>query len=437
MRRCAKSVVGRSATQDRSWSQRRNYGPQSARLSHTREDNCDLVHHQVRPAVELLAEIGLNAEPSRRKGSTVESGSSLSRFSLRGGRSHSIVRPPGKWSAKAARSDASLAASSWGSSPRHRSRPRGQSRPNDRQLPQSAALERGEVWLLDKRKKEPVNESPLFGLSHSCHRLSRPEDRHSSGRAVHNAPMRFHLRSIGKSPDRRPTMPEQDVAWIAANRRPFSDFTVGSLAPVAFEDYARVLHPAWASPGVPVRWETVAYVGRPPHAFARAMGLPVPAQGRAERPGTLRRAPRHERLATPAAATCRACCSPPIRAPRRPCFVGVWEGYGWAADFEWSASPTLRLDQRTFLVARVPWVWRWRLAGERTVGSAPSRPASSGRRIERGLSLLTRIPWTQHLLSWRIQLVDRGGRRCHPDLEAWRATVDDLVAIGSDEINAG
>jgi hypothetical protein len=63
-------------------------------------------------------------------------------------------------------------------------------------------------------------------------------------------------------------MPEEDVAWIAEDRRPFSDNTVGSLVPVVFEGYARVLHPAWASPGVPVRWETVAiWAGRRIHSI--------------------------------------------------------------------------------------------------------------------------------------------------------------------------
>ena len=69
---------------------------------------------------------------------------------------------------------------------------------------------------------------------------------------------------------RTSSMPEQDVAWIAANRRPFSDVAVGSLVPVVFEGYARVLHPAWASPGEPVRWETVAtWAGRRMHSLAQ------------------------------------------------------------------------------------------------------------------------------------------------------------------------
>ena len=150
-------------------------------------------------------------------------------------------------------------------------------------------------------------------------------------------------------------MAEQDVGWIAANRRPFSDFAVGSLVPVVFEGYARVLHPAWASPGVAVRWATVAAWGRPPHRFARAMGLRLPTEGRTcRRPGPFVAQPDTNGLPPRQLAALCELLAAHTNTPEL-CFVGVWEGYGWlAADSGWAASPTLRLDQRTYLVRQGP-----------------------------------------------------------------------------------
>ena len=149
-------------------------------------------------------------------------------------------------------------------------------------------------------------------------------------------------------------MADQDVGWIATNRRPFSDFAVGSLVPVVFEAYARVLHPAWASPGVPVRWATVAtWASRHTNSLAQWESLVRPT-GQPSGPAPFVSPPDTHGL-PPRQLT--ALCELLATHTNTPelCFVGVWDGYGWlAADSGWEASPTLRLDQRTFLVRQGP-----------------------------------------------------------------------------------
>ena len=103
--------------------------------------------------------------------------------------------------------------------------------------------------------------------------------------SAHNGSMTFHLRR-GESRDVRPRLPHRDVSWIGEHRRPFRDYSVGSLVPVVFEAYARILHPAWG-PSVtgkdrPVRWDAVAaWSGRTMHALALEVGW-QPVSGRFE-----------------------------------------------------------------------------------------------------------------------------------------------------------
>lgn len=229
-------------------------------------------------------------------------------------------------------------------------------------------------------------------------------------------------------------MPEPDVTWIAANRRPFSDFAVGSLVPIVFDGYARVLHPAWAGPGVPVRWETVAkWAGRQVHSLAQWDFLFRP-KGEPSGPAPFVANPDRDGLpAQQLAALCDLVAShtstPDI------CFVGVWEGYGWLADSEWSASPTLRLDERTFLVRQ------GHLDLALAVGrSTASRGFSTERPsilwpADRAWFVASDPDLDSTYLGGSSALIE--ALLTHPDLEAWRATADDLVSIGSDEINAG
>jgi hypothetical protein len=227
-------------------------------------------------------------------------------------------------------------------------------------------------------------------------------------------------------------MPEQDVGWIAANRRPFSDFAVGSLVPVVFEGYARVLHPAWASPGVPVRWETVAtWAGRRMHPLAqwdfvfRPKGEPNGPAPFVAHPDTNGLPPQQLTALCELLATHTS--TPEL------CFVGVWEGYGWHDD--WSASPTLRLDQRTFLVRQGP-LGLALAVGRGGPNSAISiEPPSIFWPADRAWLVASDPDLDSTYVGGSNALIE--AVLTHPDLEAWRATADDLVAIGSDEINAG
>lgn len=71
-----------------------------------------------------------------------------------------------------------------------------------------------------------------------------PEGANQAGKLwAHNGSMTFHLRR-DETRDVRPRLPQRDVSWIGEHRRPFLDYSVGSLVPVVFEAYARILHPA-------------------------------------------------------------------------------------------------------------------------------------------------------------------------------------------------
>jgi hypothetical protein len=229
-------------------------------------------------------------------------------------------------------------------------------------------------------------------------------------------------------------MPEQDVAWIAANRRPFSDFAVGSLVPVVFDGYTRVLHPAWAGPGVPVRWETVAkWAGRPMHSLAqwdflfRPKDEPTSPAPFVAHPDTGGLPPRQLAVLCDLLATHTS--TPDLS------FVGVWEGYAWLADSEWSGSPTLRLDERTFLVRQGPLGLALGVGWCRSHGVFVAEPPTILWPTDRAWFVASDPDLDSTYIGGPDALIE--SLMSHPDLEAWRATADDLVSIGSDEINAG
>lgn len=247
--------------------------------------------------------------------------------------------------------------------------------------------------------------------------------------------MRLDIRSIRGSPDRRPTMPERDVAWIATNRRPSSDFAVGSLVPVVFEAYARVLHPAWAAPGVPVRWETVAnWAGRHMHSLAQwdflfrpksEPSAPAPFVAHPDTNGLPRR-----QLATLCELLANHTSTPEL------CFVCVWEGHGWtAADSEWAASPVVRWDERTFLVRQGPLGLALAVGPHGAHGEINPAPPSIFWPADRAWLVASDPDLDSTYVGGSHALIETV--LAHPGLEAWPATAEDLVSIGSDEINAG
>lgn len=246
--------------------------------------------------------------------------------------------------------------------------------------------------------------------------------------------MRFSLRLPGRSPeDRRPRVPEQDGAWIAANRRSFFDYSVGSLVPVVFERYARVLHPAWAAGDQPVRWDEVAaWSGRTIHRLAQWEFISRPLTD-PHSASPFVQPPRPHGLPPPhLAVMCDLLAAHTSTLDQ--CFVAVWEGYGWLEWSAWRSSPVLLLDQRTFLVRR----------GSIELAQAVGYGAPSGTRVAEPPTIL----WPADRAWFVASDPDLDSTYCggsdaliesllaHRDLEAWPAEPVDRVAVDSDEINA-
>jgi hypothetical protein len=133
---------------------------------------------------------------------------------------------------------------------------------------------------------------------------------------------------------------EYDPAWIREGVLPFDAYAVGSLVPVLFESYGRILHPAWAFGGAAVRWDTVAaWSGRTAHALAQFDPLSRPL-GETVGPSPFERRPDEGALPPRALSALREVLAAHTTM-REACFVGVWEGGGW---FEPRRFRTLRLQ---------------------------------------------------------------------------------------------
>ena len=234
-------------------------------------------------------------------------------------------------------------------------------------------------------------------------------------------------------------MRQHDIGWIGAGRRPFHDFTVGSLVPVVFERYARILHPAWAEHGIPVRWATVAtWAGREIHALAQWDLLSRP-KAEPGAPAPFVAEPRTGGLpAGQLAALCALLRAHTATADQAAaaddCFIGVWEGYGWLADSEWSAAPGLVLDQRTFLVRSGPLALALTLGFQVPAGPFVAEPPTLLWPAGRGWFVASDPDLEATYVGGSAVLIEA---LLHvPELEAWPVGPDDLVAIGSDVINA-
>ena len=234
--------------------------------------------------------------------------------------------------------------------------------------------------------------------------------------------------------DRRPKLPEQDAGWIAARRRPFDDFAVGSLVPVVFDGYARVLHPAWAASRVPVRWETVAtWAGRQMHRLAQWDFLVRP-RIEPSAPAPFVAGPDTGGLPRPHLVALCELLAGHTSTPDS-CFVGVWEGYGWLAAAEWSGSPILRLDQRTFLVRQGPLGLALAVGWCGANGGLVPEPPTILWPADRAWFVASDPDLDSTYIGGSGALIE--SVLGHPALESWSATAGDNVAATSDLINAG
>jgi hypothetical protein len=261
--------------------------------------------------------------------------------------------------------------------------------------------------------------------------------------------MRFFSKRRESEQPGRPPLDRHEAAWVSTNRRPFDTFSVGSLVPVVFDRYARVLHPASSYGNAPVRWSQVAdWSGRTSHGLAQWDLLSKPSQPVTSPspfllPPRLGGLPRHE---------LRALCDLLARYTATPqsSLVALWEGYGLGvpliaggksvvesrpltdAEAPWASGRRLELENRTFIVVELP------------VQAAADMGGGDGARAHQPPPTL--IWAADH--SWFVGCdpdLDStyvGGSAeliaailATPDFEAWPAEPTDDVSIGSDEIN--
>ena len=247
--------------------------------------------------------------------------------------------------------------------------------------------------------------------------------------------MRFHLKP--RQPrDTRPRLPTVDVAWIVENRRPFNAHEVGSLVPVVFARYARLLHPAWAASDrrdTPVRWDAVAaWSGRTIHALAQWETLAAPATD-VDRPPPFVAPPDADGLPAASLSALLEVLAAYTSTPDD-CFIGVWEGYGWLVE-AWAGPEVLELENRTYLACRGP----LSLAAE--VGWKPARdrlhaePPNLLWPADRAWFVASDTDLDSTYLGGSVALVH--GLLAHAGLEVWPIAATDLIAKESDHVNGG
>ena len=254
--------------------------------------------------------------------------------------------------------------------------------------------------------------------------------------SAQSADVGFH--QLGRTAARRlrhqpAAMAEQEHrASSPATRRYLSDFAVGSLVvPVVFEGYA----PASSIRPRRVRGAHAVGdgrdVGRPPRPSTRAMGLRRMTNGEPSGPPPLGAPPDTHGLPPRQLMALCELLATHTNTPE----LCLWRsGWLWMARCRLrGASPTLRLDQRTFLVRQGPLGLALAVGrGGPNGGISLVPPDLIWPAIERGLSLLIRT-WNHP--SSEDRCADRGGvdasRSRGVACDDWR-----LVAIGSDGMNA-
>ena len=257
---------------------------------------------------------------------------------------------------------------------------------------------------------------------------------HLAGQEGHNGAMGFHLRQA-KAEDLRPRLTEHVTGWIGAHRRPFHDHTVGSLVPVAFERYARVLHPAWAPPvagmAAPVRWDSVAtWSSRTAHALAQWECLSVPAAMVVQPPPFA--APPDTGGLPPAslAALCTVLAS--HTGTPEDCFIAVWDGYGWPVA-GWAGPDVLDLENRSFHVRRGPLALALKIGWQVQPGPLRVEPPTLIWPADRAWFVAADTDLDSTYLGGSAALVR--AVITHPDLESWPVGTSDDISAASDSIN--
>ena len=146
--------------------------------------------------------------------------------------------------------------------------------------------------------------------------------------------------------------------WITASVRNF-EYDVGSLLPVTFEAYARVLHPASRAAGdgntVGVAWSEVAAAnGRVAHAAMEWVAITGDwkYEQHATQPGVWDQAPSTGSLPPRIAASLARVLARFTATPAQ-CWFGVWDGYG-DTPFAPGTVPLIPMPQRKMALLRGP-----------------------------------------------------------------------------------
>ena len=115
--------------------------------------------------------------------------------------------------------------------------------------------------------------------------------------------------------------------WVEQSLSP--DFgCVGSLVPVGYEGYARMLHPARDASEQPVRWsEVVDWSGRVYHAVMSFEGISSSVDGRGVGPRPWDDDPKHGSMDEDQAIELSRFLARYTATPDE-CYFGVWDGYG-------------------------------------------------------------------------------------------------------------
>ena len=219
--------------------------------------------------------------------------------------------------------------------------------------------------------------------------------------------------------------------WIEPRLLSFAS-GVGALVPPVFDAYARILHPAQAEDGSPVRWGAIAaWSGGTVHSLAQFTPMSrLRGSGLSDRPF---RTPPPDGDCPPATmAALRDVLARHTATPEL-CYFGVWEGYGWIPR-EASRAPRLELPNRTYLLFRGPpsgvvdigfWL------GDHFGQQSPDLlwPADRTWFVARDTDLdSTYLGGSAELI--RELLADER-------LEAWPVSATDPIDAGSDLINRG
>jgi hypothetical protein len=254
----------------------------------------------------------------------------------------------------------------------------------------------------------------------------------TAARRGQNTGVRVHLKFRQPGPPARPVLASDDADWISRARQPFETYVVGTHVPVVFRQYARILHPAWAGPDDPIRWDEVAgSSGRIMHALAQWESISRPPDGHRS-PHLFIEAPRRGGLPPNQLASLCRLLTHFTTTPDR-CFIGVWEGYGWLSLSDLASAPELRLEQRTFLVTEGPIANAISVGYRHPSGQVQPEPPTLLWPADHAWFVASDPDLDSTFVGGSTSMIE--ALLATPGLEAWPIGSSDRVTFDSDTIN--